>query len=49
MTKEELIALATKVHEGKATAEETKLFFSEFKGKIDDLSQYLSSLKDKKI
>jgi len=49
MTKEELIALATKVKEEKASPEEMELFLKEFKGRVDELNKYLSSLKQKNI
>lgn len=47
MNKEELIKLAEKVREGKATDEERKAFFSEFKGVVDDLNSYVKSLASK--
>ena len=44
MTKEELIELAIKVRAGKATPEEVKAFFEQFKEKVADLNQYLKSV-----
>ena len=44
MTKEELIELAIKVRAGKASPEEIKMFFEQFKEKVADLNQYLKSI-----
>jgi hypothetical protein len=44
MTKEELVALAAKVREGKATVRETETFFRELKKKTADLKEFVASL-----
>lgn len=44
MIKEEIIGLAQKIKEGKATSEETKSFFEEFNKIVDDLEEFLKTL-----
>ena len=47
MTTDELTALAGRVKDGKASAEESKLFANEFNKKVADLNNYLDSLPKK--
>lgn len=47
MTDEEILALATKVRDGKATPEEVQALLLAFKKKTADLNKYLDSLPTK--